>query len=303
MSSDLQVRPASTVAKREPIPDEVLQRFPALDPETQEELREVLDENLDDDERMRVSDLNILTVPSGKSPAVWGYDKDGKEETTADLHAVIVAWTDGRNYWVKSMEDSDGNEAPDCTSGDGVYGIGMYGRGSVENPTGLCGDCRMGQWKEEDGGANTPPPCKPHNRLMLMVEGEAFPWLLNVPRTSIAAFKKYRRSLVKDRKSVAQVLTSLTLKKVDGKKAKYYEIVFSRVPGAEGDLGKSAKVAALEWAELMKPIFEQRPREQSAPADGTVVEGEVSTPGAATEASAAEPGAVDFGDDEEYDGS
>jgi hypothetical protein len=251
------------------VPDEIAEKYPALDREEFAELKELMAENFTDGEAMSVKNLTMVKIPSGSSAAVFGWEDNGESESAKELEGVICAWQNRRNYW--ESEEVTG-EAPDCSSRDGKIGVGLFGVNSSDNPSGLCEDCPMGQWTEVNG-KRVPAPCKPQQALLFIVEGEVFPWYIQVPRTSMGNFKKYRADLLKARKGVAQVLTKLSLSKVVGKDRNvpdYFEIKFVR----GDDLGKAAKQAALEVGAAMLPILNQVQPVTSAADTDNVVPGE-----------------------------
>lgn len=262
-TTEVATRAATAVA----IPDEVIERFPALAPDTRQDMIDLMAENFGEDEAMSVTNLTMVKIPSGASAPVFSFKENGEDKGEKKLTGVVVAWQDRRNYW---ESDQVTNEAPDCSSRDGKIGFGMYGQGSQENPTGACDVCPMSQWSDVNG-KRVPPPCKPQQAILLMVEGEAFPWYIQVPRTSMRNFKDYRATVFKKLKGVAQVLTELTLKKVKGDGVPdYYLIEFKMTD----DLGKAAKRAALEVGQAMLPILNRVQPVVSAADTDNVVPGE-----------------------------
>lgn len=264
--SEVATRPSTAVATIDPA---VIERFPALDPEGFEELQELLAENFDADEAMSVKNLTMVKIPSGNSAAVFGWTDNGEDQSAKELNGIVTIWQNRRNYW--ESEEVTG-ERPDCTSRDGKLGEGLFGKGSPENPSGACETCPMGQWSDVNG-RRVPPPCKPQQALLYLVPGETFPWYIQVPRTSMGNFKRYRADLLKARKGVAQVETKMTLTKVLGKDKgvpDYYEIKFTRGE----DLGRAAKKAALEVGRAMLPILNQAPPVTSPADTDNVVPGE-----------------------------
>jgi len=257
------------------VPPEVAEQFPALDDEAREEMAELLAENMAEGETLSIKNLTILTVPSGKSAAMWSWTDNGEEQSAKEIDGIICGWTNGRNYW--ESDDVTG-EAPDCTSRDGKIGIGLFGVNSPDNPSGACETCPMGQWTDgpigPDGKAKRiPAPCKPQQRLLVLRPGDTFPTIVQVPRTSMGDFKKYRADLLKARKGVAQVVTKLGLTKVAGKDKgvpDYCTISFTR----GDDLGRPAKKAALSVGEAFLPILNQAPPITSAADTDNVVPGE-----------------------------
>jgi hypothetical protein len=236
------------------IPDEVIERFPALAPDTRQDMIELMAENFGQDEAMSVTNLTMVKIPSGSSAGVFSYKENGEDQTAKTLKGVVVAWQDRRNYWESEQVT---NEAPDCFSRDGKVGIGLFGKGSPENPSGMCETCPMSQWHDGPAGPDgkakrVPPPCKPQQAILLMVEEEAFPWYIQVPRTSMKNFKNYRAEVFKKLKGVAQIVTEMTLEKVKGEGVPDYFVIKFKMGE---DLGKAAKRAALEVGEAMLPIL------------------------------------------------
>lgn len=249
------------------IPDEVIERFPALAPDTRQDMIDLMAENFGDDEAMSVTNLTMVKIPSGASAPMFSYKENGEDKGEKTLTGVVVAWQDRRNYW---ESDEVTNEAPDCSSRDGKIGVGLFGVNSPDNPTGACDTCPMGQWNEVNG-KRVPPPCKPQQAILLMVEGEAFPWYIQVPRTSMKNFKNYRAEVFKKLKGVAQVLTTLSLKKVKGEGVPDYFVIEFKMGD---DLGKAAKRAALEVGQAMLPILNRVQPVVSAADTDNVVPGE-----------------------------
>jgi hypothetical protein len=263
--TDVATRSATTVA----LPSEVTDLFPALDAEAREEMTELLAENFTEGETLSIKNLTILTVPSGKSAAMWSWDDNGEEQSAKEVEGIVCGWTNGRNYW---ESDETTGEPPDCTSRDGKIGIGMYGVKSLDNPTGACEDCPMGQWTTV-GDKRVPAPCKPQQRLLVLRPGETFPTVVQVPRTSMGDFKRYRADLLKNRKGLAQVVTRLGLVKVAGKDKgvpDYCTITFTR----GDDLGRDAKRVALAVGQDFLPVLNAAPPITSPADTENVVPGE-----------------------------
>ena len=95
-----------------------------------------------------------------------------------------------------------GSDPPDCSSLDGVCGVGT--------PGGECAKCPFNQFGSGENGAKA---CKNRRRLYLLREGELFPVILSLPTGSLKDFSRYiMRQLSKGNKS-NMIVTKFSLKK------------------------------------------------------------------------------------------
>lgn len=101
MSQEIITRPENSVQPLAPIPDEVAERFPVLDPEQQAEILDLLAENLNDGETLSISNLTRVGNPQGKSLAFTVPDpaKPGKTTVVSEITGIVLAWQDGRTYY------------------------------------------------------------------------------------------------------------------------------------------------------------------------------------------------------------
>lgn len=175
-------------------------QFPIIghDPE---EIANLIGENFGD-EQFSPFDLDKITVPGGGAttwevPTIEG-PKDMKE-----FKGVIVIAQKARGYW-QSEGMADGTP-PDCASEDGVYGVG--------DPGGLCAKCPLSQAGSSSREDSKGAACKERQNLFVLLEGSMFPIMVQVPRTSLKNFKKYKARITGQMKSIHQVVTSFTLAK------------------------------------------------------------------------------------------
>lgn len=252
-----------TTDQLQPVPAEVAARFPVLDPTQQSEMMELLAENLADGEALSIANLTKVGNPQGKSLGftIPDPEKAGEETIVKELTGIVLGWQSGRTLY---LSEEVSNNPPDCSSRDDVHGFGLYGKGSDGNPSGLCSECPMGQWQRAtDGGKDVPPPCKPMVNMLLLTEAEALPWLVRVPRTSMGAFEKYRKGLIRQMTGLARSTVKITLKKMTNDQGtEYGEFVFNL-----GDKlgGKNVADAALAFgAEMTKIISAPNAREREA---------------------------------------
>lgn len=175
-------------------------QFPIIGSDPQE-IANLISENFGD-ETFSPFDLDKIVVPGGGAttweiPTIEGI-KEAKE-----FRGVIVIAQRARGYW-QSEGMADGTP-PDCSSEDGVVGIG--------EPGGMCAKCPLAQAnsssKEDSKGA----ACKERRNLFVLLEGSMFPVMVQVPRTSIKNFNKYKAGVTGQMKSIHQVVTIFSLEK------------------------------------------------------------------------------------------
>lgn len=148
-------------------------------------------------ESLDITDLPRMKVPAGGG-LIWTLPSGEPAKT---LNAVILAFHVTRAFWAG---DYDGEGVPpDCSSNDGIDGEGIYGRivgegGEVTmsnaNPTGKCASCPMAAFGSGKGRAQA---CRVITRLLLLLENNPLPCVLNVPAGSYDAFKNYRTTVLR----------------------------------------------------------------------------------------------------------
>jgi hypothetical protein len=229
------------------IPVAVAETFPAIG--RAEEIADLFAETFADGESLGVGDLTRVVVPDGKSVA-FTIDEDPRKT----FDGVITLHQARRNWWEKSIEEGGGNQAPDCASRDAVHGNGRFGEDSELNPSGLCKTCPVGQWRDDPvTGNRVPPPCKPQTAVLVMVENQAFPLLLTVPRTSLKAFHDYwKKKLFMGMKHYAQVVTRFGLESTKNAGGMAYNLVtFTEMQ----DLGFQVRQVMLSIGEQYRPVL------------------------------------------------
>jgi hypothetical protein len=116
------------------------------------------------------------------------------------LTGVILARRDGRRFYEKSYDESGGGAPPDCSSTDGLTGIG--------NPGGLCRTCPQSQF--QDGN---PPDCQSRLLLLMVRVDDRLPFVLSLPPTSVRAGTQYMTRLVRFGHAKHAVITEIGLEK------------------------------------------------------------------------------------------
>ena len=108
---------------------------------------------------------------------------------------------------------------PDCSSIDGVTGVGIPG-----------GDCESCQYNQYSSGEGKSKACKNKRYLYIIREGEIFPIILLLPASSLANFIKYTKQQLSKRRRLNQVVTKVTLKRATSSTGMLYaQAVFTFV--------------------------------------------------------------------------
>jgi len=177
-------------------------------------LPEIVEDNLGGD-TLSAFDLERITVPSGGLTS-WVLE-DGEEPKA--LEGVIIAMQKARSYWHDDTGTSEGTP-PDCVSHDLIHGHG--------EPGGLCKDCPLNVFGSGVNGHSK--ACKETEHIYLLREG-ILPVVLQIPPSSLQAFKKYKSRLIGKGLSINGVVTEFTLKQSVSRKSghKYSEVCFRHV--------------------------------------------------------------------------
>ncbi len=152
--------------------------------------------------------LNItfdrIKVPSGGGIAYEvPSDNPDEPDLQKEFSAVILHHHPILSYYKEKY--TGGNEAPDCSSSDGINGF--------ERETGECKVCKDCPLNKFGSGENGGKACKTKRRIFIIRQGEALPVVLTLPTGSITDFSKYIMRLVSKGKKSNQVVTKFSLKK------------------------------------------------------------------------------------------
>ena len=159
----------------------------------QEELKALfkdeLNKNMDDVQpRMPVVALSggfIVFPPDKEHPDEW----TGKE-----LVGTIIKKQAVRSYYDPTRPEDDDNKMPDCFSSD----CKTPAEG-VENPISpTCAGCKFdkfGSAVDDSGKPGAGKMCREKKRLWVLVDGNAIPYIMHVPLTSIKPFDAFVTNL------------------------------------------------------------------------------------------------------------
>jgi hypothetical protein len=140
-----------------------------------------------------------ITIPAGGGTR---FDVPGPSGSTAEesLQGVVIHSSTRRAYW-PGNEPTQGNP-PDCTSDDGINGVG--------DPGGLCGQCPLNKFGSATNGGRG-KACKETLQLFVLRDGEALPVVLNLPPSSLKPWSQYVTRLVREKRKARETVTEFTL--------------------------------------------------------------------------------------------
>ena len=201
-------------------------------------------ENLDFQEEMQGLNITFdrIKVPSGGGLA-FEVPRENPDEPDLqkEFSAVILYHHPVLSYYKEKY--TGGNEAPDCSSFDGING--------VERETGeikKCKDCPLNVFGTGENGGKA---CKTKRRIFILRANEMLPTILSLPTASIGDFSKYIMRLVSKGKKSNQVVTKFSLKKVQNAGGITYSKV---VLATERDLNEEEMKNIAKMTEQVKAI-------------------------------------------------
>lgn len=244
------------------------ENYPAIFGEESSELQELLEENLGDDE-LRASDFPRYKAPSGGGN-VWTNtaDPEGHGDPEKKIRGIVLLRTTPRAYFKETIEEraakGDENKRPECSSPDGKYGVGEFGRtkfdpetgqevsnSNPQNPTGACKTCPMNAFNTARQGAGK--ACKEREAWWIQKKGALMPSQVQVPAASLKNSREYRvGNLLARGLKVTGVETEFGLKPAKNKAGTAYsEVTFQDV----GILDKETARQASEYGRKMKDML------------------------------------------------
>lgn len=248
-------------------------QVPALATDAEEAL-EAIRENLGSI-ALTERDLERIKMPSGNTPAFMVRGEGGKPAMATEIDCVLVGITSRRVYWGAPF-GSGQQKPPECSSSDGIVGLGRYGRGGEGRHNGDCATCPMNAWPPE-GSADRSKPCSEVRMLFFYPLGQqrALPMCLTVTPGSLQALKDYLlQDLGNKGKVYYRVVTRIGL--TPAKNAAgiaYSQANFSHI----GDLDEPTRRIAKGYKESMARLFAgiQPRHEDMASGGGPIIQGQV----------------------------
>jgi len=162
------------------------------------EFMEAIKENLGDG-GMSPLELPRIRVPSGGGE-FWTISSIDGDKSVKSFKAVIAYWTTMRAYWEKPFDETGGGSPPQCSSQDGIVGLG--------NPGGSCASCPLNQF---GSGKQNSKSCREVRANFLLMEGSKIPVVYMAPTMSVKPEKQYLMQLAAAGKVYSTVETVFTL--------------------------------------------------------------------------------------------
>src|SRR5436190_7928237 len=157
-----------------------LEEYQALQNET-DELQDLVSEYLSDG--LSADDLHLVRIPAGGGQS---WDLPGNESARS-FTGVILGIQNSRLYYKEKF--TSGGLPPECSSRDGVTGVGI--------PGGLCVACPMSQWGSASVGKGQ--ACSQRKTLYVLRPDDVLPVRLQLPATSFKNLRKFEMELLNKR--------------------------------------------------------------------------------------------------------
>lgn len=218
-------------------------------PETS--LAEILEENVGSE--ISAFDLPKLTVPSGGGE-FWTVQTAQGSEMVKEIEGVIVHVQHSKTYWSVDLDSASEVAPPDCSSDDGVVGVG--------DPGGNCRSCPMNEFGSKGKGK----ACRDRADVFVVFRTGIMPTRIQVPATSLAGLRQYGMVLLDCGKRISDVLTRFTLatETKSGKKTAVIKFqAGGEVSGEVKEMAKQYKAVVVDM--LRRPIPGKEDSEVLAP--------------------------------------
>ena len=205
------------------------------------EVQQMLRDNLGQG-GLNPASLERVTIPAGGGLSFTLPTLEGEEDVRS-FEGVILLHTTQRNFWTKPYSGED--TTPDCSSADGVVGIG--------NPGGACQGCAFSQWGSHLSGTSA-KACKETRTLYLLRPGELLPISVSVPPSSLGTFATYVQRLSRAALRYSAVRTRFALERTkSGGGIEYARLSLALAEVLEGGEAKWM----LEYGEVLKGALER----------------------------------------------
>ena len=142
-----------------------------------------------------------IKIPAGGSTAFEFPSPDGNDTQPVKEITGVILYNHPANAFYKDKY-TGGSNPPDCSSFTGINGTG--------NPGGSCASCPYNKFSSGEGKSKA---CKNRRMLYILIEGQLFPVILNLPVGSSVAYKNYVKHVLTQRQSLSSVVTTISLKK------------------------------------------------------------------------------------------
>lgn len=192
-------------------------------------------------------DLDRVKIPAGGGTTWEVPTLDGVTEVK-EIDGVIIHWRKVRAYWTQGFDESGGGTPPDCSSEDGMTGVG--------DPGGSCAECPLSKFGSDAN--HRAQACKEMRMLFLIREGDRLPLVVSIPPSSLGSVSKYFLRLVSHGIPYFGAITRLTLEKNKNKDG----IQFSQASlSLMSELNSDQIIRVKSYADGLRPLFSATPIE------------------------------------------
>lgn len=206
-------------------------------------LQEALTENVGEDQ-LSEFDIDRVRMPTGGG-TTWEVPTLEGVTSTQEIEGIIIAWFNRRAYWAGKY--SGGNEPPQCSSLDGVTGVG--------DPGGDCAQCPFAQFgSSQNPESPNAQACKQVRQLFVLTPEAMLPTVITLPATSLKPIRSYMFRLTSASIPHTGIITKFSLEK--DKSATGYD--YAKVVLTAGErLSVEARDKVREYATALMPAFQR----------------------------------------------
>lgn len=148
-------------------------------------------------------DLSRIKIPTGGGIQWPVSSLEEGDKFEADIEGVIELVRQTRGYHSQPISEGMGNQPPDCSSPDGVNGIG--------NPGGNCGQCPFSKYGSASGGRGQ--ACKQTSQVFVLRGSLLLPEVFSLPPTSLKSVRQYLLKLTAQGLPYYAVVTGFSLER------------------------------------------------------------------------------------------
>ncbi|MCW5981969.1 MAG: hypothetical protein KIT09_28045 [Bryobacteraceae bacterium] len=155
-----------------------------------------------------ISQFDLPRIKIMTGAALWLIPSLEREETAPRIEGVIVFARDARVYF----KDKDAKR-PDCSSADGVTGVG--------SPGGECAACPLAEFGSAQDGSGG-QACKQIKQLFMVRGASMFPEIVSLPPTSLKNARQFLLKLTTSGIPYYRALIAVELEKAENAQKKPY---------------------------------------------------------------------------------
>lgn len=176
------------------------------------DFREALEFNLQEDRSISARKiLTTISMPT-QGGTIFSYSTIDGDVNTKEITGIIIHVQPERAKFVGQFGE---NKMPECSSLDGIIGVGI--------PGGECANCPDNQF----GANSSPKPCKEVKMIYMLTKDDVLPICIKCTAGSFAQWQNYKIGLMRKGLRYTDVETTITLEAAQNpNKIKYSKLVF-----------------------------------------------------------------------------